>query len=256
MKLLKVFGLVALVGCGVDPVEKRESALATLYQTGAPCTNCSQGQSTGVTKAESTFKYSCGGWVYRLLFSWEQHPQGAGFDSNWYTKISTTSSPAQTGTVQDGVSADAYLSCAGGLYPSTSGVTPGGLAYSNRLYEDATSPNLRQLCTITTIWPSEWGLPNPVIFVYLTAYDYNPATASDAPHGYLNLGLTNLNPQPPGYGFCGSRWYGGVVTTTAKLPLPPPMAMPGTTSLPSCSTLTLSERMFIPCAMPMPAPGP
>jgi hypothetical protein len=222
MKLLRVrvFACVvgvalSVIGCGGDPsdesppAEKTQSALSgVIYQT-VP----------GHNKAEASDIYSCLGWSFRLLVNWEQHTDPAS-STGWYANLGASSAGA-VGTVND-VSADVYLQCYWGILPADHGTVPGGGSWTNRLL--ALSQGIP--CSITTVWPASWHLPNPTQSVTLNTYDYIPMGANG--NGEIWLGLSSATSPTPGSGWCGDDWKRFAVTTTDKFngSIPPPPQLP------------------------------
>ncbi len=246
MKMFKVFsmGLVMLmaVGCGGAPpaeVERTESGL-TFFQTpvdGSP----------GGLRAEVSDIYSCAGWNYRMLFGLEQYPH-PGSPTGWYAHVGQPSI-AGIGTSGVGgpaadVSADVYLNCPGGILPAASGTLEDGRPFSNRLFADLSAAPIE--CTLTTVWPASWHAANPVVSVFLGAYDYAPSSPSSHDGGILSLSLFTApwNPRLDmvgGYGWCDDGWKSITLYSVNKLPMQPPLPpMPPPKPagwLPLCSTV-------------------
>jgi len=202
-------GCVGLVGCGGEPsAEQAQSALAGSYYQTVP----------GHNKAETTDTYSCAGWTYRMLFSWEQHLDPAS-PTGWYAAIGP-SSVATTGIILNDVSADVYLQCYWGILPSDPAIDASGRIVTGRLFQDRTTNPIP--CSLTTVWPASWNLPNPVTPVSLLAYDYVP----DSMNGTIYLALSStVAPGDPGSGWCGGdSWTSAHVTTGDKFNIP---AAPG-----------------------------
>lgn len=251
-KWLVVGCLVALAygvaGCGGEaPVEASRSALlAGFYQT-VP----------GHNKAQATAKYTCNGWTYRMLFSLEQHQDPAS-PTGWYAAIGP-SSVADTGTQLDGVSADAYLQCYWGIIPADHGPIPQGGTWSG----DLIATDLGIPCTLTTVWPASWHLPNPQVAVTLDAYHYAPSANNfDTPNGTIYVSLSSATAPAGGNGWCGGGWRGGVLYTQDKLPLPPPLVprplcsqsdyAPSCVVDPPCFGLSIADTLA--CLAPPPLP--
>lgn len=222
MKLLRACGFACVVGlvlsaigCGDEPqAETARSGVAAgaVFQT-VP----------GHNKAEASDTYSCAGWTYRLLFGWEQH-QDPTSPTGWYAAIGP-SSVAATGTVLADVSADAYIQCYSGILPSGNAIDSQGRHLDDRLYVDMSANPAP--CTLRTVWPTSWHLPDVVTPVFLTAYDYVPSINSNTQLGRLSIALMSPYPSDdPGRGWCGNSWKGVTILNVTKLPLPPPAAMP------------------------------
>ncbi len=210
--------LVLAVGCG-SPVlfpsdidaEKAQSAL-----TGVVTQTIS-----GHNKAQTSSKYTCNGWTYRMLFSLEQHRDPAS-PTGWYAAVGP-SSVAATGSELTGISADTYLECYWGILVADHGTLPGGQTWSG----DLIATSLGIPCSMTTVWPASWHLPNPVISVTLDSYHYVPSVNFLEPDGTIYLSLSSSYPtNVGGSGWCGGGWKGGAMLTVDKLPLPPPATIP------------------------------
>lgn len=253
------FGLVAVVGCGVEaqPIEKAASALSffTTPAAGSP----------GGLRAEASDKYSCAGWTYRMLFSLEQHPDSAS-PTGWYAHVgpsylSATGTSGVGGPAAD-VSADTYLNCPGGILPATSGTLADGRTFSDRLFVDLSAAPIQ--CTLTTAWPASWNHANPQVSLFLVAYDYVPSRPTDHDGGILNLSLVTApwNPRldlAGGYGWCDDGWKSITLYNVTKLPMPaplPPMPPPKPAGwLPLCSSVEVmcasSALVSVICSHPM-----
>jgi hypothetical protein len=246
---------VSVVGCGepptssdvvggTDKAEATQSALTGVFTT-VP----------GQNKAESSYIYSCAGWVYRMLFSWEQHAD-AGSPTGWYAAIGP-SSVATTGTVLNDVSADAYLQCYWGILPSDHATDSQGRSLSGRLYVDMSANPAP--CTLRTVWPTSWHLPDVLTPVFLNAYDYVPGIGSNTSNGIISLGLSSpYAANDPGRGWCGDGWTGVTVTNVSKLPLPAPAVMPAPKYTAHLCSAVNDETCLVdpPCDVQLPASDP
>jgi len=228
MKMFKVFSvgvMLVAVGCGGAPPEPAGGPAKAPQSEAVPIPfPPGIGNWTAYTtvpghpKAEVSDLYSCGGWSYRMFFSWNQY-RDASSPTGSYADIGL-STPDTVGSNHQDVSADVYLTCYGGILIQDYGQQPGGNPIYGMFYGSNWDQGNWISCQLHTVWPASWHAQDPITTVYLRAYYYTPAPVGayadpTDPYGKINFYLSSGKAGgTPGSGWCGDGW-----VRTTVLPL-------------------------------------